>query len=438
MERLGRSGEQRQRSLDHSAHAGILERRGVRLAVDPDLRDPHDIGVLRFLADEVEKAPFEVLEVECRVAQEGDELVALAGVGAEPRLHSKWLVHGAKDATMAGVDGHHPSARLFDVMSGMMRTQTIAAIAGLGVADAIAAGVTGTDELAREVGADRDALYRMLRLLEADGLVSQDAPGVWRLSEVGELLREGVEGSMRQQALLFGAELYEAWAGATTSLRTGEPVFAAHFGSLFFEWLQQHPLRARSFDRAMSGTATLRMAPLLELDWDGVETVVDVGGGNGMLIEALLERVPGVRGSTFDLPHVSERAASRLEKNTALAGRVSAEAGDFFEAVPPAADVYVLAQVLHDWSDHDCVRILEVCRRASRSSTRLLVLEQVLPEGPEPNVAKLTDLNMLVLLGGRERTRREFEVLLAAGGWSLIGHHPGPRWSALEGIPARR
>ena len=343
-----------------------------------------------------------------------------------------------KDATMERVSAKHPSARLFDLMSGMMRTQTIAAIAELGVADAIAAGVTGTDELAREVGADRDALRRMLRLLEADGLVSQDAPGVWRLSEPGELLREGVEGSMRQQALLFGAELYEAWAGAATSLRSGEPAFAAHYGAPFFEWLQQHPVRGRSFDRAMSGTASLRVAPLLELDWDGVGTVVDVGGGNGMLIEALLTRVPGVKGITFDLPHVSERAASRLEKNAALAGRVSAEGGDFFEAVPSAADVYVLAQVLHDWSDDDCVRILEACRRASRPSTRVLVLEQILPEGPEPNVAKLTDLNMLVLVGGRERTSREFEALLAAGGWKLVGEHPGPRWSALEAVPAQR
>lgn len=336
------------------------------------------------------------------------------------------------------VSSQHPSARLFDLMSGMMRTQTIAAIAELGVADAIAAGVTGTDELAREVGAESDALRRMLRLLEADGLVSQDAPGVWRLSEVGELLREGVEGSMRQQALLFGAELYEAWAGAATSLRSGEPAFAAHFGAAFFDWLQQHPVRGRSFDRAMSGTASLRMAPLLELDWDGVGTVVDVGGGNGMLIEALLERVSGVQGITFDLSHVSERAASRLEKNAALVGRVSAEGGDFFEAVPSAADVYVLAQVLHDWSDDDCVRILEACRRASRRSTRLLVLEQILPEGPEPNVAKLTDLNMLVLLGGRERTSREFEALLAAGGWTMVGEHPGPRWSALEAVSAQR
>jgi O-methyltransferase domain len=321
-------------------------------------------------------------------------------------------------------------------MSGMMRTQTIAAIAELGVADAIAEGVTGTEELAREVGADADALRRMLRLLEADGIVIQDAPGVWRLSETGELLREGVTGSMRQQAMLFGAELYQAWAGAGASLRTGEPAFEAHFGAEFFDWLQQHPIRGRSFDRAMSGTATVRMAPLLERDWSQVDTVVDVGGGNGMLIEALLERVPGLLGITFDLPSVTERAASRLEKNAGLAGRVSAEAGDFFEAVPAGAGAYVLAQVLHDWSDEDCVRILQACRRAAGPGARVLVLEQILPDGPEPNVAKLTDLNMLVLLGGRERTRGEFASVLAAGGWTLADERRGPRWSLLEAAPS--
>jgi hypothetical protein len=131
---------------------------------------------------------------------------------------------------------------------------------------------------------------------------------------------------------------------------------------------------------------------------------------------------------------VSERAAGRLEKNAALAGRVSTEGGSFFEEVPSGADVYILAQVLHDWSDEDCVRILEACRRAGAAGARLLVLEQILPEDPEPNVAKLTDLNMLVLLGGRERTRAEFESLLAAGGWRLIDEHAGPRWSALEAV----
>jgi SAM-dependent methyltransferase/DNA-binding HxlR family transcriptional regulator len=328
----------------------------------------------------------------------------------------------------------HPSARLFDLISGMMRTQTIAAIAELGVADAIAAGTTRTAELAREVGADPDALARMLRLLEADGLVAQGAPGVWRLTETGELLRDDVDGSMRDLARLFASELYEAWSGAVESLRSGEPAFPARFGAAFFDWFQQHPEAARRFDRAMSGTAALRLRPLLEWDWSEVATVVDVGGGNGALLEALLGRFPLLTGISFDLPQVAERAAIRIG-STPVAGRLRAEGGDFFHEVP-RADAYVLAQVLHDWNDEDSVRILAACRRAAGDGSRLFVLEQTVPEGDQPSTVKLLDLNMLVLLGGRERTLAEFEKLLAAGGWRLADHRDGPRSTLLAAVVA--
>jgi DNA-binding HxlR family transcriptional regulator len=327
----------------------------------------------------------------------------------------------------------HPSATLFDLISGMIRTQTIAAIAELGVADAIAAGTTRTSELAREVGADPDALQRMLRLLEADGLVAQDAPGVWSLTDVGELLREDVDGSQRHLARLFAAEVYDAWAGATESLRTGEAAFPGRFGVPFFDWLQQHPDGARRFDQAMAGTAALRLRPLLERDWTGISTVVDVGGGNGALLEALLERVPQLEGVCFDLAEVAQRAAVRIEA-TSVAGRLRARAGSFFDEVP-AGDAYILAQVLHDWSDEDSVRILAACRRGAGEHARLFVLEQVVPDGDRPSPVKLLDLNMLILLGGRERTLAEFEVVLAAGGWRLDARRDGPRSTLLEAVP---
>jgi SAM-dependent methyltransferase len=329
----------------------------------------------------------------------------------------------------------HPSAELFDLISGMMRTQTIAAIAELGVADAIAAGSTGTDELAREVGADADALRRMLRLLEADGLVSQDAPDVWRLSATGELLRDGVENSMRHLAMLFAAEIYDAWSSASTSLRGGGVAFSERFGMPFFDWIQGHPEMARRFDLAMSGTTAPRMVPLLERDWSGVGTIVDVGGGNAALLEVVLTRFPRLSGISFDLPAVSERAAARLE-GSPVAGRLRAVGGDFFAELPPGGDVYLLAQVLHDWSDEDSLRLLRACRRAAGPGAILLVLEQLVPDGPEPSPVKLLDLNMLVLLGGRERTRGEYEALLAAAGWTLRDVHPGPRSSLLEAVPA--
>jgi DNA-binding HxlR family transcriptional regulator len=328
----------------------------------------------------------------------------------------------------------HPSARLFDLISGMMRTQTIAAIAALGVADAIAAGVTGTEALAREVGADADALHRMLRLLEADGLVTRDAPDVWRLTAAGELLRDGVENSMRHLAMLFASELYDAWAGAEASLRGGAVAFSERFGMPFFDWVQTHPEMARRFDLAMSGTTTPRLLPLLEHDWTGTATLVDVGGGNAALLETVLTRFPQLKGISFDLPGVSERAAARLA-GSPVAGRLRTEGGDFFEAVPGGGDAYILAQVLHDWPDEDCLRVLRACRRAAGERSALLVLEQLVPDGPEPSPVKLLDLNMLILLGGRERTRPEYEVLFAAAGWKLADVRDGPRSSLLEAVP---
>jgi hypothetical protein len=329
----------------------------------------------------------------------------------------------------------HPSARVFDLISGMMRTQTIAAIAALGVADAIAAGVTGTEALAREVGADADALHRMLRLLEADGLVARDAPDVWRLTAAGELLRDGVEGSMRHLAMLFASELYDAWAGAEASLRGGPVAFSERFGMPFFDWVQTHPELARRFDLAMSGTTAPRLVPLLQRDWTGVATLIDVGGGNAALLETVLTRFPQLEGISFDLPGVSERAAARLAGGP-VAERLRTEGGDFFETVPGGGDAYILAQVLHDWPDEDCLRLLRACRRAAGAGSVLLVLEQLVPDGPEPSPVKLLDLNMLILLGGRARTRREYETLFAAAGWKLVDVSDGPRSSLLEAVPA--
>jgi hypothetical protein len=284
------------------------------------------------------------------------------------------------------------------------------------------------------VGADADALSRMLRLLEADGLVARDAPDVWRLTETGELLRDGVENSMRHLAMLFASELYDAWAGAESSLRGGPVAFSERFGMPFFDWVQTHPDMARRFDLAMSGTTAPRLVPLLERDWTGVATVVDVGGGNAALLETVLTRFPQLEGVSFDLPGVSERAAARLA-GSPVAGRLRTEGGDFFEAVPGGGDAYVLAQVLHDWPDEDCLRLLRACRRAAGARSVLLVLEQLVPDGAEPSPVKLLDLNMLILLGGRERTRREYETLFAAAGWKLTDVRAGPRSSLLEAVP---
>jgi DNA-binding HxlR family transcriptional regulator/SAM-dependent methyltransferase len=327
-----------------------------------------------------------------------------------------------------------PPAHLFNLISGCMRTQAIGALVELGVPDAIAAGTTRTEELAREVGANADALGRILRQLEADGVVEQPEPGSWALTPTGELLRNGVPGSLADLSRFFAAEVYETWAGAAHSLRTGEPAFAERFGAPVFDWLQEHPDAGARFDRAMAGTATLRNRPLVERDWTGTELVVDVGGGDGTLLEAVMAAHGHLRGIVFDLPAVAERAAARL-RATAVADRLRAAPGDFFADVPPG-DAYVLAQVLHDWYDEDAARILAACRRAAPDGARLLVLEQLVPDGPGPSPVKLLDLQMLVFVGGRERTFAEFEALLAAAGWRLVGRSDGPRSTLLEAVTA--
>jgi hypothetical protein len=203
----------------------------------------------------------------------------------------------------------------------------------------------------------------------------------------------------------------------------------------FFDWVQTHPELARRFDLAMSGTTAPRLVPLLQRDWTGVATLIDVGGGNAALLETVLTRFPQLEGISFDLPGVSERAAARLAGGP-VAERLRTEGGDFFETVPGGGDAYILAQVLHDWPDEDCLRLLRACRRAAGAGSVLLVLEQLVPDGPEPSPVKLLDLNMLILLGGRERTRREYETLFAAAGWKLVDVSDGPRSSLLEAVPA--
>jgi hypothetical protein len=312
----------------------------------------------------------------------------------------------------------------------MMRTQAIGALVELGAFDAIARGVEETQALADEVGADAGALGRTLRMLEADGLVAQPRPGTWRLTETGEVLRGDVPGSMGPLAAFFAAEVYEAWGGFADVLRTGRPAFADRFGAPFWTYLATHPETGARFDRSMAGTATLRNRPLLERDWSAQRVVVDVGGGNGTLLQAVLEANGTLEGVVVDLPGVAERAGERLA-GTPVAGRLRAVGGDFFGELP-SADAYVLAQILHDWDDGDAARILAACRRAANDGARLLVLEQLMPEGPEPNPVKLLDLQMLVLFGGRERTEAEFAALFVGAGWRLVARHDGPRSTLLE------
>jgi hypothetical protein len=301
-----------------------------------------------------------------------------------------------------------PEARLWDLMRGTLATRALGIAADLGIADALAAGPRRVDDLARETGANADSLQRILRALASDGVFEEVSSGVFGNTDTSELLRSG--GRWRDFAHLFGG-VWHRTAGELEA-QTGGAAFPRTFGSDFWPWLAAHPEERAAFDRAMVEGLERRLERLAPVEWQGDETVVDVGGGNGSLLVALLDRHPGLRGIVFDLPETNRDEA-------ALGERCTFVAGSFFERVPPG-DVYILGTILHDWPDEEATAILRTIRAAAPDHARLLVLDSVVPAGNDPNGAKWLDLLMLALLGGRERDEAQWHALFAGTGFEPV------------------
>ena len=303
------------------------------------------------------------------------------------------------------MSGLAPEERLWDLIRGALGTRALAVVADLRVADALAGGPRRIEDVAHEVGADADTLHRLLRALASDGVFAEEEPGVFRNTDGSELLR----GGWGDFAHLFGGVFYRT---AERLDATGEPVFPTMFGTDFWSWLAQRPDERASFDRAMEQGKERRVERLAALEWRGDETVVDVGGGNGSLLVALLRHHPGLRGIVFDLPETVRDEAS-------LGDRCTFVRGDFFESVPPG-DVHVLSTILHDWDDERAAAILRTIHAAARADGRLVMLETVVPPGNEPHGAKWLDLLMLAFSGGRERDEAQWQALLAGAGFEPV------------------
>jgi DNA-binding transcriptional ArsR family regulator len=335
------------------------------------------------------------------------------------------------------------SRRLAELINGYQISAAIGAFARLGIADALADGPALPAELAARLGADERSLARLLKATLDVGLFAACDDGRYALTSLGELLRGDVKGSLRRLAIVSTGEWrWRAYGYLGHALRTGEPGFVPAYGCRFWEYLANHPQEAASFAETMSRVSTLRDAVLASAyDFSDVRCLVDVGGGHGSLLCAVLARHPHVRGVLFDLPSVLEGAGEQL-LTAGLGERCQAVAGDFLDAVPPDGDAYLLSWVLHDWDDETAVRILRNCRAAMSDTARLLLVELVVPAAddpaPAPGVARLvkqTDLEMLAVVGGRERTAAEYGELLARAGFSLtrIPSLEGMPWSVIEG-----
>jgi hypothetical protein len=305
-----------------------------------------------------------------------------------------------------------------------------------GVLEAYGHRARSVAEVAAEAGVHAPTLARVLRALESRGVVESVPDGRHRLTAAGRLLLAGEPGSMRGLANFKPWEIHP-WAESLHTLRTGEPAFPAYYGKPYFDWLAERPELAADFNASMRRrTASLLAAGIDAYDWPDTGTLVDIGGGNGQLLAAVLATRPGLRGMLVDLPQgVAE--APELLAAAGVADRVEIRPGDFFGALPPGGSHYVLSSVLHDWADEPSVRILRRCREAMTPDARLVLFESVLRPGAEPDPGKQLDLHMLVLVGGRERARDEWAALLAAAGFTLDRVVPTAGLAWIEASPAR-
>lgn len=329
-----------------------------------------------------------------------------------------------------------PPAHLVQMMTGYWVSQALYVAAKLGVADLLVEGPQSVEHLAAATQAHAASLRRLLRALASVGVFTETSPGAYALTPLAALLRTGTPDSMRALAIMYAEEQYRAWGNALHSVRTGETAFNQQFGQSYFEYLAQHPDADRVFNQAMSGWTTQVVGAVIDAyDFSPFRAIVDVGGSYGTLLAAILQSNQTANGILFDQPHVAAAAKAHLE-SAGVAERCQAVGGDFFVEVPPGGDLYLLAQILHDWDDARSMGILRQCRRAMPTHGKLLVIELVLPPGEEPFFGKWLDLHMLVLLGARERTEEEYRALLNAAGFELgrvIPTRAGP--GIVEALP---
>ncbi|MET7767334.1 methyltransferase [Nocardia sp. NPDC005366] len=310
---------------------------------------------------------------------------------------------------------------LMEMITAGWLTQAIYAAANLGIADALVGGPRTGAQLARAVGAQEDALHRLMRLLISHGIFTRDARGRYALTPIARPLCGGSEVSLRDTVLFFGSEIHRRhWTHITDAVRTGEAVGATLDGKSFFEYVEDDRETGEIFDRAMTSISTLTMGPLLaSYDFGRYRTIVDIGGGEGLLLGEILRGAPRSRGILFDLPEVVANAPARLAE-AGVADRCAVASGSFFDGVPPGGDAYLLKHIVHDWDDERIGVILRVLRTAMTRDSRLLLVELVLPENNRPHPGKYIDLEMLVNTGGRERTESEYRDLLARAGFTLV------------------
>ena len=308
--------------------------------------------------------------------------------------------------------------RLQQIIAGHIPSMLVSVAAKLRIADHLRDGPKSVAELAKATGTHEDSLYRVLRALTELGLFAEEPARTFRLNEAAEPLRSDVPGSLRAAAEVQGEPWMRGpWGALLHSARTGETAFNHLYGKGTFEFFAEHPDAAFLFDTwQATGTNSGAKAVAAAYDFSAAQSVIDVGGGFGALLTAVMQGYPKLKGALFDLPHVIAKAKGQFDPE--LARRVEFLSGDFFKAVPAGHDVYLMKYILHDWNDERSRAILASTRAAMRGRGKLLVVEVIVSPPNEPG-GKVGDVFMLVRTGGRNRTEPEYRALLGSGGFDL-------------------
>lgn len=338
--------------------------------------------------------------------------------------------------------GVPPQAILLDYLCGMMKTQAIHHATKLGIAALVNDGPRSVSELAEATQTDAHSLMRLLRALESIGIFAEVEPDCFAQTPLSALLQPDVPGSMYHVALLHGEQWqWHVWEGADYTLQTGQPTFSRIFGAEMFQYFtQQNPQAAKVFNDSMTGFSEQVNMPIANADYDfgSLDTLVDIGGGMGTQLMTLLKVHPTIRkGILFDRPPVIAQAQAAIAAS-GLSDRCELVAGNFFEGVPQGADAYFMKQIIKDWSDEQCIKLLSSCRQAMKHGGRVLVAEVVLLPGRETSIQKFIDLQLMILSPGQERTETQYRRLFEAAGFTLARIIPTTSpYSILEGIPTR-
>lgn len=313
-----------------------------------------------------------------------------------------------------------PNAVLFQLAYGFRITQMLHVAATLDIAERLAEYPQTAGELAQATETHAPSLYRLLRALASVGVFAEDAQGRFALTPVGAGLRRSAPGSVYADVLFYGSSVQWAlWGDLLYSVRTGQTAFDHHFGMTVWEHRSRHPDDNAIANRYFSALSRRQADAVVAAgDFGGIGTLMDAGGGQGVMLAAILRANPGLKGILFDQPQVVAGASAVLEQ-AGVADRCRVVGGSFFEPLPAGADAIALKNVLHDWADEQAMAILRNCRRALPSNGRLLVVDGVIPPGNAPHDRKLLDLQMLIGAGGRERTEREWRSLFDAGGFGV-------------------